>query len=143
MSVKAFTVGYYEMLDGWFRRALKRLLRRKVPKIKFGGDVAKLYHKETFDTEVTVKEVVGSISAFSRVHVCLIVSAKKLEMNVAFPPNNDIIFLINSGSAGTANNTAMNLDIKTKQLYFYVWGHNMYPWQMDFHGNLTIYYTQS
>jgi len=134
--MKTLTVGKYELLNGWIFRVLKG----EIPRL--GEAKFNLFYKKEFEREIEVKGVVGTISSFPRLHVSLLLSINPIPKRVAFPPIEDIIFIINSGSQGTANNSISNLSIRTKTLYFYYWAHNMYPWKCDFHSNLTVYYEE-
>ena len=121
--MKTLTIGIYDLLRAGESKALP-----------FG--------KAEFQTPIIVKGIVGTISSFPLLHTCLILATDEIPVSVAYPKNEKIVFIINSGSAGTANNSTPELDIETDKLYFYYWAHNMKLFfSSDFHGNIIVYYS--
>lgn len=121
--MKTLTIGIYDLLRAGESKALP-----------FG--------KKEFEKPIIVKGISGTISSFPRLHASLILATDNIPVSVAYPKNEKVLFIINSGSGGTANNSTPELDIETDKLYFYYWAHNMKLFfSSDFHGNITVYYS--
>lgn len=96
-----------------------------------------------FGRKVYVRQILGTISTFPKLHVMLIVSKKPVDPDVFYPKaNDDIIFMMNSGSAGGDNLLIPNINETVSKLYLGYWAHNMHWLPKDFHANATIYYEE-
>jgi len=150
-------------------KPLESVTRGVYKQLEPGQVLEGLYAKNKFEKSILVKMVNGSLSAFPLIHTCLIVSKKPLPVKangewgafkrfpekedrpvpVWYVENKDILFHINSGNAGVANN-AVSMNIQADALFFYFWTHNMKGkslfgsgGKLDFHGNLTVHYEEA